>query len=63
MVLSNGPDAPFKKDIPKHKKNADIGMKQTVFAKTIYLDAEDAAGMTDGEEVRLKKQYGMLTFR
>jgi glutamyl-tRNA synthetase len=52
VTLVNGPDVPYQKDLPKHKKNPEIGTKKTTFAKTIYLDAEDAAGMTADEEVR-----------
>ena len=51
MTLLDGPSKPEEKDVPKHKKNPDLGMKKTVFGKTVYLDADDASGLQDGEEV------------
>jgi glutamyl-tRNA synthetase len=41
------------KSLPKHKKNADIGMKETLFGPNIMLEHEDAIGLEIGEEVTL----------
>lgn len=39
------------KDLPLHKKNADVGTKKTVFGPVIYVEQEDAAIFKDNEEV------------
>jgi glutamyl-tRNA synthetase len=49
--LTDGPGQPEVKSVPKHKKNPDLGMKETVYTKQVYLDADDAVGLVDGEEV------------
>jgi glutamyl-tRNA synthetase len=36
---------------PLHKKNPDVGVKQTVFSNDLYLEFEDASDLTVGEEV------------
>ncbi|TPX41845.1 glutamate---tRNA ligase [Synchytrium endobioticum] len=54
LVKGDGaPEQPYSKDMPKHKKNPDVGVKQTVFSKTIYLEQVDAELMETGEEVTL----------
>ncbi|KAJ1796460.1 glutamate--tRNA ligase [Coemansia sp. RSA 2399] len=53
VSLSNGPSAPYVTDLPKHKKNAALGMKQTVFSAQIFVDQSDAATFDCGEEVTL----------
>ena len=40
------------KRLPRHKKNKDVGMKQTVFSDTILIEQEDARSFAEGEEVR-----------
>ncbi|KAF8319449.1 glutamate-tRNA ligase [Clavulina sp. PMI_390] len=41
------------KDIPKHKKNPEVGLKKTTFSNTIIVDQEDAASFEDNEEITL----------
>ncbi|CEP09578.1 hypothetical protein [Parasitella parasitica] len=41
------------KELPLHKKNADLGNKKTHFGPQIYLDQEDAKTLEEGEEVTL----------
>ncbi|KAJ2868914.1 glutamate--tRNA ligase [Coemansia erecta] len=53
VSLSNGPSAAYIADMPKHKKNAALGMKQTVFSAQIFVDQSDAAAFECGEEVTL----------
>jgi glutamyl-tRNA synthetase len=36
---------------PLHKKNPDVGVKQTVFSNDLYLEFDDASDLTIGEEV------------
>jgi tRNA synthetases class I (E and Q), anti-codon binding domain len=38
--------------LPKHKKNADVGEKKTVYTSNILIDQEDALSFDDNEEVR-----------
>lgn len=51
--LKNGPDKPFVRIIPRHKKFDGAGKKATTFTKQILLDAADAAAVSEGEEVTL----------
>lgn len=51
--MIDGPNEPFVKEILKHKKNAELGVKSTTFANEIYLDAQDGSGLVEGEEVTL----------
>ncbi|KAI9199226.1 tRNA synthetases class I, catalytic domain-containing protein [Polychytrium aggregatum] len=44
---------PHAKELPKHKKNPDVGVKQTVFSPEIYLEWDDAKDLEVGEEVTL----------
>ncbi|EPB85312.1 glutamyl-tRNA synthetase [Mucor circinelloides 1006PhL] len=41
------------KELPLHKKNAELGNKKTHYGPQIYLDQEDAKTLEDGEEVTL----------
>ncbi len=51
-TINGGPaDAEVKK-LPKHKKNPDVGEKETVFSSSILLEQEDAVSFEDNEEVR-----------
>ena len=53
ISLENGPASPELLSVPKHKKNADVGMKALLRTARIWVDQEDAAAMTEGEEVTL----------
>ncbi|XP_006458031.1 hypothetical protein AGABI2DRAFT_176537 [Agaricus bisporus var. bisporus H97] len=52
-TLSNGPAAPEVKMLPKHKKNAEVGKKKTVYSNKIIIEQEDAASFQDQEEITL----------
>jgi glutamyl-tRNA synthetase len=41
------------KTLPLHKKNTDIGNKETTFSSTLYLEQEDAATLELKEEITL----------
>ncbi|KAK4048540.1 glutamate--tRNA ligase [Microbotryomycetes sp. JL201] len=47
------PAEPFTKELPKHKKNPDVGVKQTSYADTIYVEQEDAKTFAQDEELTL----------
>lgn len=52
-VTVSGTSGPSEKDVPKHKKNPDLGVKTTVFDSTIYVEQQDARTFADGEEVTM----------
>lgn len=44
---------PYTKEMPKHKKNPDVGTKLTTFSGELYLAFDDAKDLSVGEEVLL----------
>ncbi|KAK1364816.1 hypothetical protein POM88_040377 [Heracleum sosnowskyi] len=42
MMLSDGPDDPFVRIIPRHKKYPGAGDKATTYTKSIWIDLADA---------------------
>ncbi|KAJ2405385.1 glutamate--tRNA ligase [Coemansia sp. RSA 2526] len=53
VTVVGGPDVPFTKDQPRHKKNPELGTKQTVFSSLVFVDQADAASFAHNEEVTL----------
>ncbi|XP_042385722.1 glutamate--tRNA ligase, cytoplasmic-like [Zingiber officinale] len=53
LILENGPEKPFVRIIPRHKKYEPAGQKATTYTKRIWLDHVDASSITEGEEVTL----------
>ncbi|TXG57214.1 hypothetical protein EZV62_018527 [Acer yangbiense] len=53
LTLTNGPDEPFVRIIPRHKKYEGAGEKATTFTKRIWLDHDDAKSVSVDEEVTL----------
>lgn len=53
VTINGGPDGVEIKTLPLHKKNPEVGEKQTIYSSTILLEQEDAASFEDQEEVRL----------
>jgi hypothetical protein len=51
VTITDGPAEPEVKTLPRHKKNPEVGEKQTVYSSTILLEQEDAASFEDQEEV------------
>lgn len=51
MTINGGPPTPETKIIPKHKKNADIGSKKTVYSSKILIEQQDAISFDENEEV------------
>lgn len=52
VTVTGAPDKEESKLLPKHKKNADLGNKTTVFASEILIEQVDAKSFDDNEEVR-----------
>lgn len=52
-VVLDGPAEPYTVDLPKHKKNPEVGTKQTSFSSVIFLEQADAAALKVGEELTL----------
>ncbi|KAK4836901.1 hypothetical protein QYF36_001186 [Acer negundo] len=46
LTLTNGPDEPFVRIMPRHKKYEGAGEKETTFTKRIWLDHEDAKSVS-----------------
>ncbi|XP_010421514.1 PREDICTED: glutamate--tRNA ligase, cytoplasmic [Camelina sativa] len=53
FTLTDGPDEPFVRMIPKHKKFEGAGEKATTFTKSIWMEEVDASAISVGEEVTL----------
>jgi glutamyl-tRNA synthetase len=53
LCLTNGPEEPFVRIAPRHKKYEEAGKKATTYTKEIWLDGADAAAVSEGEEVTL----------
>ncbi|CAL5017217.1 unnamed protein product [Urochloa decumbens] len=53
FTLTNGPEKPFVRILPRHKKCEAAGKKATTFANRIWLDYADALAVRKGEEVTL----------
>ena len=53
VTISGGPTGVEVKTVPLHKKNPEVGEKQTVYSSTILLEQEDAISFEDQEEVSL----------
>jgi glutamyl/glutaminyl-tRNA synthetase len=53
LTVTNGPDKPFVRIIPRHKKYEPAGKKATTFTNKIWLDYTDAASISQGEEITL----------
>ncbi|RZC48856.1 hypothetical protein C5167_017274 [Papaver somniferum] len=53
LTLIDGPEKPFVRILPRHKKFEGAGTKATTYAKRIWLDNADASLITVGEEITL----------
>ena len=53
LALSNGPAEAYAEALFAHPKDESLGKKVRVFAKTVLLQADDAAAVAEGEEVTL----------
>jgi glutamyl-tRNA synthetase len=53
LTLTNGPEEPFNRIIPKHKKYEGAGDKVTTYTKSVWMDHADAVSISVNEEVTL----------
>ncbi|RWR94971.1 glutamate--tRNA ligase, cytoplasmic [Cinnamomum micranthum f. kanehirae] len=53
LTLTDGPEKPFVRIIPRHKKYEGAGKKATTYTKNIWIDYADAASVSVGEEITL----------
>lgn len=53
VTLTNGPEAAYTEDKPKHNKNPDVGTKKVAFSKSLILDQEDVKLFALNEEITL----------
>nr|GEW14798.1 glutamate--tRNA ligase, cytoplasmic [Tanacetum cinerariifolium] len=51
LTLSNGPETPFVRKIPKHKRYDGAGVKDTTFTKEIWIEQVDAKAIADAEAI------------
>ncbi|KAG6917940.1 hypothetical protein DXG01_000378 [Tephrocybe rancida] len=53
VTIQGGPASLEIKAVPKHKKNAELGEKKTLYSSLIIVEQEDAQSFEDQEEVTL----------
>ncbi|KAF8661523.1 hypothetical protein HU200_056943 [Digitaria exilis] len=53
LTLTNGPEEPFVRILPRHKKYEGAGNKATTFTNRIWLEYADASVISTGQEVTL----------
>ncbi|KAF9624869.1 hypothetical protein IFM89_015423 [Coptis chinensis] len=53
LTLINGPEKPFVRIIPRHKKFEGAGSKATTYTRRMWLDYADASAISVGEEIML----------
>ncbi|KAK4282668.1 hypothetical protein QN277_014015 [Acacia crassicarpa] len=53
LTLTDGPEKPFVRIIPRHKKYEGAGEKATTYTNRIWIDHADAVSISAGEEVTL----------
>ncbi|KAH9833055.1 glutamate-tRNA ligase [Rhodofomes roseus] len=53
VTINGGPSEPEVKTLPKHKKNPEVGEKNTVFSSNVLVEQEDAVTFDDNEEITL----------
>ncbi len=61
ITLTDGPQQPYSKALPKHKKNPELGNKETAFSRTIFIEQADAKEIKLNEEVTLM-DWGNVIF-
>ncbi|CAM8961945.1 unnamed protein product [Rhodiola kirilowii] len=53
LTLTDGPNKPFVRIIPRHKKYEGAGEKCTTFTRRIWIDFSDANSISENEEITL----------
>ena len=57
VTVNGAPTEPEVKTMPRHKKNPDVGSKQTVFSEKIIIEQEDAKLFAVNEEVSWSTKF------
>ena len=52
-TITGAPDGLEVKTLPRHKKNPDVGTKQTTYSSSIFIEQEDALSFEPNEEITL----------
>jgi len=60
VTINGGPSTPEIKLNPRHKKNAEIGEKKTVYSSNIFVEQEDAVSFDDNEEASSPAHYTIV---
>ncbi|KAI8548568.1 hypothetical protein RHMOL_Rhmol07G0282600 [Rhododendron molle] len=53
LTLTDGPEKPFVRIIPRHKMSEGAGQKATMYARQIWIDSVDAKSISIDEEITL----------
>ncbi|KAF7138493.1 hypothetical protein RHSIM_Rhsim07G0218400 [Rhododendron simsii] len=53
LTLTDGPEKPFVRIIPRHKMSEGAGQKATTYARQIWIDSVDAKSISIDEEITL----------
>ncbi|KZV67990.1 glutamate-tRNA ligase [Peniophora sp. CONT] len=53
VTIKGAPEGLEVKTLPKHKKNPDVGDKQTTYSSLIFIEQEDALSFDSNEEITL----------
>ncbi|KAM7486673.1 hypothetical protein LguiA_002682 [Lonicera macranthoides] len=53
LTLTDGPEEPFVRIVPRHKKYEGAGDKATTYTKSIWIDNADAEAISANEEITL----------
>jgi len=60
MSISGAPAEPEAFSVPRHPKNADMGVKAMFKASRVWVEGEDAASFVPGEEITLMRWGNVL---
>ena len=60
VKIIDGPATPEVKLIPKHKKNAKVGEKKTVYSSAIIIEQEDAKSFNYEANEEVKSRYSIV---
>eukprot|EP01006_Ploeotia_vitrea_P029989 TRINITY_DN62452_c0_g1_i1.p1 TRINITY_DN62452_c0_g1~~TRINITY_DN62452_c0_g1_i1.p1 ORF type:complete len:719 (-),score=107.26 TRINITY_DN62452_c0_g1_i1:90-2207(-) len=52
-TIEGAPDTVEQKEVPLHKKNADLGARNIMYSKNIFLEEQDVLLLKEGEEITL----------
>jgi len=53
VILTDGPKEAYTSKVPRHKKNTELGEKETSYSDHLFIEHEDAATLEVSEEITL----------